>query len=143
MIKYNLLCKKCKASFNSWFASSEEYDKLKKKKLINCHICGSLTVEKNLMAPKLINKTLSLKNEEKNIFKYKKIKKTIKEYQKFIKSNFDYVGENFTYEARSIHYNNKKRNKGIYGKASKKDLKELKEEGIDTQIVPWVENENN
>mgnify|MGYP001209789312 CR=1 FL=1 len=143
MIKYNLLCKKCELTFDSWFASSKEYDKLKKKKLINCHKCGSLNVEKNLMAPRLIGKTLSSSNERKNIYKYQKIKKTIIEYQKFIKNNFDYVGENFAYEARSIHYNNKKRNKGIYGKASKKDLKELKEEGIDTQMIPWVENKNN
>ena len=143
MIKYNLLCKKCKLTFDSWFASSKEYDKLKTKKLINCHNCGSLRVDKNLMAPKLINKNSSLKDERKNILKYQKIKKTINEYQKFIKSNFDYVGENFAYEARSIHYNHKKRDKGIYGKASKKDLKELNEEGIETQLIPWVENENN
>ncbi|MDC3231408.1 DUF1178 family protein [Candidatus Pelagibacter sp.] len=143
MIKYNLLCKKCKLTFDSWFASSKEYDKLKTKKLVNCHNCGSLRVDKNLMAPKLINKNSSLKDEKKNILKYQKIKKTINEYQKFIKSNFDYVGENFAYEARSIHYNQKKRDKGIYGKASKKDLKELNEEGIETQLIPWVENENN
>ena len=72
-----------------------------------------------------------------------RLKKTIKEYQKFIKNNFDYVGENFAYEARSIHYNNKKKHKGIFGTASKQDLKELKEEGIDAQMVPWFENENN
>ena len=143
MIKYNLLCKKCELSFDSWFASSKEYDKLLEKQLINCHNCGSLKVEKNLMAPKLINKNLNYKNENKDLIKYQKIKKTINEYQKFIKNNFDYVGENFAYEARSIHYNNKKKHKGIYGTASKQDLKELKEEGIDTQIVPWFENENN
>ena len=37
----------------------------------------------------------------------------------------------------------KKNDRGIYGTASKKDIKELKEEGIDTQMIPWVENENN
>ena len=143
MIKYNLLCKKCELTFNSWFASSKEYDKLKKKNLINCHRCGSIKVQKNLMAPKLMSKNFSLKNEKKDLIKYQNIKKTIYEYQKFIKKNFDYVGENFAYEARSIHYNNKKKSKGIYGTASKQDLKELKEEGIDTQIIPWIENENN
>ena len=143
MIKYNLLCKKCELTFDSWFASSKEYDKLKKKKLISCHNCGSIKVEKSLMAPKLISKNLINKNEKKNLIKYQKIKKKIKEYQKFIKNNFDYVGENFAYEARSIHYNNKKKHKGIYGTASKQDLKELKEEGIDAQMVPWFENENN
>ncbi len=143
MIKYNLLCKKCDLVFDSWFASSKEYDKLKKKQLLNCLGCGSLKVEKNLMAPKLISKNLSRKNEKKDLIRYQKIKKTIKEYQKFIKNNFDYVGENFAYEARSIHYNSKKKNKGIYGSASKQDLKELKEEGIDAQILPWFENKNN
>ena len=143
MIKYNLLCKKCELIFDSWFASSKEYDKLKSKKLINSHSYGSLKVEKNLMAPKLMSKNFSHKNEKKNLIKYQKIKKTINEYQKFIKNNFDYVGENFAYEARSIHYNNKRKHKGIYGTASKQDLKELKEEGIDAQIVPWFEKENN
>jgi len=142
MIKYNLLCKKCELTFDSWFASSKEYDKLKNKSLINCHGCGSVKVEKNLMAPKMISKNLSNKNEKKGMIKYQKIKKTINEYQKFIKNNFDYVGQNFAYEARSIHYNNKKKNKGIYGTASTQDLKELKEEGIDAHMVPWFENEN-
>ena len=143
MIKYNLICKKCELTFDSWFASSKEYDKLKKQKLINCHSCGSLKVEKNLMAPKFISESFKHKNEKKDLMKYQKIKKTINEYQKFIKKNFDYVGENFAYEARSIHYNNKKKIKGIYGTASKQDLKELKEEGIDAQMVPWFEKENN
>ena len=143
MIKYNLLCKKCKLTFDSWFASSKEYDKIKNKKLINCHMCGSFRVEKNLMAPKLINKTSSFKDEKNNFYKYQKINKTINDYQKFIKTNFEYVGENFAYEARSIHYNHKKRNKGIYGNASKKDLKDLNEEGIYTQLIPWFERENN
>ena len=143
MIKYNLLCKKCDLAFDSWFASSKEYDKLKKKQLLNCLGCGSLKVEKNLMAPTLISKNFSHKNEKKDLIKYQKIKKTINEYQKFIKKNFDYVGENFAYEARSIHYNNKKKHKGIYGTASKQDLKELKEEGIDAQVVPWFDNKNN
>ncbi len=142
MIKYNLICKKCDLNFDSWFATSKEYDKLKRKKLLSCHNCGSSKVEKNLMAPKLINKRLSQKSE-KELQKYKKIKKTISEYQKFIKNNFNYVGENFAYEARSIHYNNKKKDKGIYGTASKKDLQELKEEGIEAQMIPWVEENNN
>ena len=143
MIKYNLLCKKCELTFDSWFASSKEYDKLKKKQLINCHSCGSLKVEKNLMAPKLISKDLSHKNEKKDLIKYQKIKKKINEYQKFIKNNFDYVGENFAYEARSIHYNKNKNKKNIYGKASIEDVKELKEEGIETSTIPWIEDKEN
>ena len=141
MIKYKLLCNDCELKFDSWFSSSSEYEKLKKKKLLICYNCNSEKVEKTLMAPQIISKA---KNEEKfGTQKYKKIKKTIKNYQKFIKDNFKYVGDNFAYEARSIHYNSKKPTKGIYGKASLKDVKELKEEGIDTQLIPWVDEKEN
>ena len=142
MIKYKLICKDCDIKFDSWFASSIEYDKLKKRKYLTCHRCNSLNVEKTLMAPKLIN--IKTKTEKKlNTVKYQKIKKTIKNYQKFIKDNFQYVGDNFAYEARSIHYNNKKKTKGIYGNISTQDLKELKDEGIETHLVPWIEDKEN
>ena len=139
MIKYRLSCKNCKLIFDSWFATSKEYDKLKKKKLLNCYNCNSLKVEKTLMAPKLMNKNFN-NDTNKELQKYKN---TIKRYQKFIKKNFEFVGESFSQKVRSIHYNDSKRKKGIYGTASKKDLEELKEEGINTQIIPWVEDKDN
>ncbi|MDC3037534.1 DUF1178 family protein [Candidatus Pelagibacter sp.] len=142
MIKYKLECKDCNTTFDSWFASSNEYEKLKKRKFLTCHSCNSLKVEKTLMAPQLIN--TKFKSETKlDTIKYQKIKKTIKNYQKFIKDNFKYVGDNFAYEARSIHYNNKKKSKSIYGSVSKQDLKELKEEGIEAQMIPWIEDKDN
>ena len=142
MIKYKLFCKECDLKFDSWFASSNEYERLKKKKLLNCHNCNSSKVEKTIMAPQLIN-SKSKVDKKIDFEKYNKVKKTIISYQKFIKENFKYVGDNFAYEARSIHYNEKKKTKGIYGSASKKDLKELKEEGIDTQVIPWIDESNN
>ena len=142
MIKYKLSCKSCEISFDSWFASSKEYEKLKKKKLLNCHFCNSRKVEKSLMAPKLINKPISKSFDNQNL-KLKKISNKIKEYQKFIKNNFEFVGKNFAYEARSIHYNNKKNIKGIYGEATKEEIKELKEEGVKTRIIPLIEDKSN
>jgi len=142
MIKYKLKCKKCKLLFDSWFATSQEYEKLKKKNYLSCHKCGSTKVEKTLMAPKLLNKSWK-KNINLENKKYQKINKKIMEYQNFIKKNFEYVGENFAYEARSIHYNNKKKDKGIYGTASREEIKDLKDEGIDAEIIPWIENKNN
>ena len=142
MIKYKLICKDCNTKFDSWFASSNEYEKLKKRKFLTCHSCNSLKVEKTLMSPQLLN--TKLKSEIKiDSAKYSKIKKTIKNYQKFIKNNFQYVGDNFAHEARSIHYNDKKKSKGIYGSASNQELKELKEEGIDTKVIPWIEDKDN
>jgi len=142
MIKYKLNCKNCQLSFDSWFASSQEYEKLKKKKYLNCHNCGSKKVEKTLMAPKLINKS-KLDKSNQNILKFNEVDKKIKEYQKFIKKNFEYVGENFAYEARTIHYNKKKKHKGIYGTASNQEIKDLREEGINAEVIPWVEDKKN
>tara|TARA_B100001059_G_C17334230_1_gene332756 strand:- start:62 stop:490 length:429 start_codon:yes stop_codon:yes gene_type:complete len=142
MIKYKLICKNCDLSFDSWFSSSLEYEKLKNKNFLICHICNSKKVEKNLMAPKVLNKFSLDSNNKKNL-RYNKINKKIKEYQKFIKNNFDYVGENFVYEARSIHYGKNKRKKNIFGTATQDEIKELKEEGIETETIFWTEDKNN
>ena len=136
MIKYKLTCKDCSYQFDSWFASSKEFEKLRISKYLNCLSCNSLNIDKSLMAPSVLNK----KTNDKKLIE---VKNKLKEYKKFIKNNFDYVGENFVYEARSVHYNNKKRKKGIYGNASTKEIKELKEEGIETEIIPWVDDREN
>ena len=142
MIKYKLACEDCEIQFDSWFASSKEYEKLKSKNFLNCHKCNSQNVEKTLMAPQLINRN-SIDNLEKKNTKLNEIKNKIKEYQKFIKSNFDYVGENFAYEARSLHYNKKNKKKGIYGSATKNEIQELKEEGVEAEMIPWIEDKSN
>ena len=142
MIKYKLICKNCDFSFDSWFASSKEYEKLKIKNFLNCYKCNSKKIEKTLMAPQLINRN-SIDNLEKKNTKLNEIKNKIKEYQKFIKSNFDYVGENFAYEARSLHYNKKNKKKGIYGSATKNEIQELKEEGVEAEMIPWIEDKSN
>ena len=142
MIKYNLICKNCNLNFDSWFSSSSEYEKLKKKSFLECLNCNSNKVEKSLMAPKMINKKMRESSKEETK-KYKEFKNKIYEYQKFIKNNFEYVGKNFAYEARSIHYNEKKRNKAIYGTPTKNEINELKEEGIKTTLVPWFKDTKN
>ena len=123
MIKYNLTCK-CGESFESWFLSSSKFDYLCKKKLIKCIYCGSLSVKKSVMAPNLPSKS-------NKIFKKTKLEKNCKN-----------VGENFTREARSIHYD-KKTSQGIYGKATPEEASELLEEGIEVATIPWVDKSEN
>ena len=142
MIKYKLICKNCETTFDSWFSSSKDYERLMKKKFLNCHICNSLDVEKTLMSPSVfISKNIA--TTEKYTQRYKKKKEILLKYQEFIKKNFDYVGEDFTNEVRSVHYKNKKIFKGIYGTATKEDLKELKEEGIESETIPWIKDNTN
>ena len=142
MIKYKLICNSCRKKFDSWFSSSKEYEKLKKLHHLNCHYCNSIKVEKTLMSPNILNsKRKKLPVLRKN--KLNKIKNKIKEYQKFIKENLNYVGDNFAREARSLHYDNKKKSKGIYGKATSNEIVELKEEGIETEVIPWFQDKEN
>ena len=141
MIKFKLICDDCNICFDSWFSSSNEYEKLKKNFFLNCVFCDSLNVKKTLMSPSVLKSKNMSKAGTQNL-KYGKIKKTMLEYQKFIKNNFDYVGQNFAYEARSMHYKNKKA-RGIYGIATTEDVKELNDEGIKTELMPWLKNKAN
>jgi len=144
MIKYALICKSCKLEFESWFGSSKEFDRLKKMKLLNCQRCNSIKIEKSLMSPNLSNSKKKISNP--NELKFQEVKQKLREYKKFVKDNFNFVGENFAYEARSLHYNKNKykdKHKGIYGRASLTDVKELKEEGIETEMLPWIEDNEN
>ena len=141
MIKYQLNCKDCNKTFDSWFSSSKEFEKLKKMKLINCNSCESLKIDKSIMSPRISSNNSDVK--EKVLKKSNEVKSKIREFQSYIKKNFQNVGNDFTFEARSIHYGNKKSKKGIYGTASAQDIKDLKEEGIETSVVPWIKDNEN
>ena len=138
MIKYNLICE-CGKTFESWFSSSDEHDVQRRKKLINCIYCDSTSVRKSVMAPNLFSKT---NKTSKNTNIEKKIKKQLLELRRYIEKNCKYVGDNFTREARSIHYD-KKTSKGIYGKATPEETAELLEEGIDVATIPWQNKSEN
>tara|TARA_Y100000996_G_C22258997_1_gene535083 strand:- start:155 stop:580 length:426 start_codon:yes stop_codon:yes gene_type:complete len=141
MIKYSLKCKNCSIEFESWFSSSKEFDRLKKLKYLKCQNCSSIKIDKSLMSPNLNN--TKKKSNEQDIEKFKQVKNKLINYQKFVKENLEFVGDNFAYEARSIHYNKKKEKKGIYGKASEEEIKELKNEGIETEMIPWINDKEN
>ena len=138
MIKYNLICK-CGNTFESWFSSSSEFDFLCKKKLMKCIYCESSTVKKTVMAPNLSSKSNKVFKKTKL---EKKIKKQLFDFRKYIEKNCRNVGENFTREARSIHYD-KKTSQSIYGKATAEETTELLEEGIEVTTIPWVDKSEN
>ena len=47
MIKYSLICKDCDLAFESWFSNSKDYEKLKKKNVLNCQKCNSTNIKKS------------------------------------------------------------------------------------------------
>ena len=119
MIKYNLECS-CGETFESWFQNSNEYEKLLKRNLINCYVCGrSKTVKKSIMAPSVATSKTSVAEkdvEQKKEF-FKNVKSKIKELNDYVAKNAEYVGDKFVSEVRSIHYDKKKK-RNIYGNAT-------------------------
>ena len=140
MIKYILKCQNSH-EFESWFSSSEEFDKLNKKKLLECIYCSSKNIDKSIMAPMVTNS----KNKDlqfdiiNNDLNYKKNK--LLQIRKYIEKNFDYVGKDFSKKVREVYYD-KKNKKAIYGTATIEEKKELAEEGIDLLSIPWVNKDN-
>ena len=135
MIKYNLSCK-CGKTFESWFASSSEFDSLSKRKMVKCIYCESTSINKTLMAPRLTRKSSQIIKKSKL---EKDIKIKLKNFRKYIEKNCRNVGEKFPQEARSIYYD-KKKSTGIYGKATSQETQELIDEGIDVCTMPWSDD---
>ena len=140
MIKYILKCAN-KHEFESWFSNSNEYDKLKKKELIECIFCQSKEVEKSIMSPQISNSNsknnkISLKKDE-----YNSVKKELIKIRKFVEQNFEFVGDKLANKVRDVYYD-KTKNKNIYGTTTKDEREELSEEGIELNTIPWVEKDN-
>ena len=134
MIKYQLKCE-CGKEFESWFASSKEFDKLEKKKMLSC-ICGtSNKISKQLMSPQVRGATKTDGDKQKEI--YQNVQKKLADLRKYVEKNAEYVGDKFASEARSIYYD-KKNVRNIYGVTTQEETSELLDEGIEVSSVPWV-----
>ena len=142
MIPHILQCK-TQHEFESWFSSSNEYEKLKKKNLLECLFCESNQIEKSIMAPRISN-SLNSSNNDNNFPSDKdfaRIKKDLLKIQKFVEKNFHFVGDNFAKEVKEIYYN-KQKNINIYGTTTIEEREELAEEGIELATIPWIKKEN-
>ena len=140
MIKYILNCNN-KHEFESWFSESQEFEKLKKKKLIQCIFCQSSNVEKSIMSPNIVGKENIIQKKFNNK-EFNKVKKSLIETRKFFEKNFQFVGDKFPNEVREIYYN-KNKNKNIYGTVTSEEKLELEEEGIELANIPWLNKKEN
>jgi len=140
MIVFDLKCSN-DHEFETWFPSSDAFDKQRKAKKVVCPICGDAKVDKALMAPSVSGtkkkgeKAVHLSSKaEEQVGKYMT---ALKEIREEVEKNSDYVGDKFPEEARKIHYGETEE-RGIHGEASDEEAAELVEEGIDVQKVPWA-----
>jgi hypothetical protein len=146
MIRYDLVCEKGHA-FDGWFADSNAYDRLEKRHLVECTKCGSVKVQKQIMAPgipsKLNRKSANLPVASTPVDpRMQHMISMMRELRQHVEQNAENVGENFAEEARKIHYNETKK-RGIFGSATPDDAKSLIEEGIDVMPLPMLPEDRN
>jgi hypothetical protein len=163
MIRYSLVCEK-KHNFEIWFKNSADYDKQSKRGLVSCPDCGSVKVEKALMAPSLgrgARKGASLPAPEAAPPEAeptapaesmtpvamvspaeREFRAKLKELRDHLTKNAENVGAKFPEEARKMHYGEKE-HRSIYGEASPQDAKELLEEGVELHPLPVLPDERN
>ena len=111
MIKYNLKCEN-DHEFESWFSDSNEFERLKKKKLLECIHCSSVKIRKSIMAPMIsatkVATDINLSNQKISDNKNKLLR--LREY---IEKNFEFVGDKFSEKVRDDYYD-KNSKKSIY-----------------------------
>jgi len=134
MIRFDLTCVE-NHSFDSWFRSNADCDRLLDKGLVACTHCGTTQVRKALMTPKV-------STSDKTATAAPKIRtpdepSPLEDLKRQVEANADDVGTNFAQEARDIH-DGVKPDRPIYGQASGKEAKELLSDGIPVLPLPFI-----
>ena len=140
MIKYNLKCSN-NHEFESWFSDSNEFERLNKKKLLNCIFCTSKKITKSIMSPRVLNSKEKIEINNSKDEEFRKFKDDLTKLRNFVEKNFEFVGDKFAKKVRDIYYD-KNENQRIYGTTTPEEREELMEEGIELTSIPWVNKEN-
>lgn len=139
MIKFSLKCAKDHI-FESWFQSSEAFDKLQKAGLVSCEVCGAPEVRKSLMAPPVRTakgKAQSPEQERPLSTAQSPEEAALAKMRKHVEDNSEYVGLKFAAEARKMHEDGTKR-RAIWGEAKPEEAKKLIEEGVPVAPLPFM-----
>lgn len=134
MIKYALACDHDHA-FEGWFGSSSDYDDQAARGLLECPLCASKAVRKQIMAPAVAGTKAHKAAPEPSAQMREMMMTAMGEVRRQVEENFDYVGDRFAKEARDIH-DGKSEDRGIYGEATPKEVKALIEDGVQVAPLP-------
>jgi hypothetical protein len=158
MIRYNLRCERGHA-FESWFQSSAAYESQEKRKLVSCPACGSVKVERAIMAPQIVTRkgretaapapapapstdVTASESTPLLMAQERELRTKLKELRDHIVKNADNVGERFPNEARKMHYGDIE-HRPIYGEASADEARALIDEGVEVSPLPVLPDDRN
>jgi hypothetical protein len=130
MILFDLRCKDGHG-FEAWFRDGAAYEDQVAAGDVACPVCGDTEVAKALMAPAVSSRPkIDASQAAEAMRLWRKV-------QSHIEKNFDHVGPRFAEEARKIHCGESEK-RSIYGEATKAETKELRDEGIEVNQIPWL-----
>ena len=143
MIRYALKCD-ANHQFESWFQSADAFDKLTASGMLSCPDCGSETVDKAVMAPRVQSGGESTGDEPRESVPMHALtapsspaEAAMKELRQKIQEHSEYVGKDFATEARKIHDGDAPE-RSIYGEASNDDARKLVEDGVPVAPLPFL-----
>lgn len=134
MIKYALSCA-AGHDFEGWFSASADFDDQQSRGLIACPLCGSGDVRKQIMAPAVGGTKAQASPAETDPKMRSMMMEAIGRLRAHVEENFDYVADKFADEALAIH-EGRSEDRGIYGEATTKQVRELDEAGVKVAPLP-------
>jgi hypothetical protein len=132
MIRYALICDH-DHDFEGWFGSSGEFDDQQARGLVECPVCASKAVSKQIMAPSVAGTRRKGEAEKPPVRAM--MMEAMGRIRRHVEDNFDYVGDSFAKEAREIH-EGRAEDRGIYGEATAQEVKALAEDGVPIAPLP-------
>ncbi|PTQ75733.1 DUF1178 family protein [Celeribacter persicus] len=149
MIRYTLKCAEGH-QFESWFRSADAFETLQASGQVSCPICGSTSVDKAIMAPRVsTSRDRTDEPSQDNTPTQpaaaamttpptpEQIEQAVAKLRAEVEANSDYVGVEFATEARKIHEGEAPA-RAIYGEAKLDDAKALIEEGVPVLPLPFT-----
>jgi len=134
MIRYALTCDHAH-EFEGWFGSSADYDDQQARGLLECPMCASKEVRKQIMAPAVAGTRKTVQDEAAPGAMQSMMMEAMSKVRAYVEENFDDVGDAFAREARAIH-EGRSEQRGIYGQATPKEVRELVQDGVPVAPLP-------
>lgn len=159
MIRYTLRCA-CGNSFESWFPSSSSYDDQRAQGFVSCPRCGSVEVEKAVMAPSVARTDrdacpvpapepapavapgepaapVAMMGKPEG-----ELRDLLRRLRDHVVANADYVGADFADLARKMH-DGEVEHRSIYGEATNEEVKALREDEVEVLPLPTLPEDLN
>ena len=137
MIRYALKCP-ADHGFESWFQSSAAYEALRASGHVACPICGSVRIEKALMAPAVAPADTREAAVRPDLSSpANPMEEAFAALRRQVEENSEYVGMGFAAEARAIHSGDAEA-RAIYGEAKPEEARALIEDGVPVAPLPFM-----